>query len=227
MQRVILGVLLVVAVGGPAAALDRPGAPAPVSGPAPTAVSIVAGTQVGMGGGADTKASMLFAARVDFPVAKAELAPRFDVGIGVGSLPGESLSQTDPTTFRTLGVDLGLRQQLARALNFAVRCGIGFVNRMPGESEPRDVTARWWTCGVDFRGAAGWLYVGGGMDSRLSTTYAPTGHVKGALRIAKAESGRLKGAALYLGGEAILALRFGYWTEERRDVLLVGLVAGR
>jgi hypothetical protein len=220
--------LLALLCAGPAAALDAPTVPGPVSGPAPVSVSGGIGAQVSLGGGAESKlSSPLFLLSVDFPVAKVAMSPRFEPSVQVGALPGESLDAEDPTSYRTLGVRLGLRQQLARALNFSVGCEVGFVNRMPGDTKPRDKTARWWSCGLDFRGESGQLYAGGGMDSRLSKNYAPTIHLRGRVKLFKATSGRLEGGTLYLGGEGILGAEVGWWNEDRADVLLIGLVAGR
>jgi hypothetical protein len=226
--------LALVLLAGHALAQEPTPTPAPpcgaakdADGPCPVSVSVGLGTQVSLGGGADTSMSApLVAITVDFPVAKVAMSPRFDVTVNVGALPGESLDVEQPTSYRTLGVRLGLRQQLARMLNFSVGCEVGFVNRMPGDTEPRDKTARWWSCFLDFRGEAGHLAVGGGMDSRLSKSYAPTGHVRGRVRLWKAESGRLEGGSLFLGGEAILGADLGWWGYEKRsDVLLVGLTA--
>jgi hypothetical protein len=65
------------------------------------------------------------------------------------------------------------------------------------------------------------------MDSRLSKNYAPTIHLRGRVKLFKATSGRLEGGTLYLGGEGILGAEVGWWNEDRADVLLIGLVAGR
>lgn len=234
-SRAVLATLLSV-VACQALALEEPAVPAGVSSPAPklrakdappARVTIVAGPLASMGGGAPAGLQPFFNVGVDFPMARPLLAPRMDFTLELGSLPGESISEGDPTTWRTANVAAGLSQRFAPALNFAARCEVGFTNRMPGDLEPLERSARWWSCGLLFDSDVGRLYLGGGMDERLGGGYAPTAHATGRLRLKHWQEGTLKSAAVYLYGRAILGLRI-LWViaEERTDVLLLGLGGG-
>lgn len=228
-----IAALLLVAmlsIAAPAAALDTPAVPAAVSVPAkadPARVTMLAGPLASFGGNAPTDLQWFANILVDFPLATPELAPRVDFGIEFGALPGESLAQGDPTTWRTINVTAAVSQRFDRDLNFWLRCELGFTNRMPGDQlEPLESTARWWSCGILFDSKLGRLFLGGGLDQRLGGDYQPTAHASGRLRVKRWETGQLKKAAVYLQGRAILGLQVWYSDVERTDVVLLGLGGG-
>lgn len=213
---------IVLAWAAPALALDAPAVPAPVSGPAPASVSIVAGGAVSMGGGADSSLQPLAVIVVDLPASSAAMGPRLLTDFQLRALPGEALSLSDPTTFRSFSFRSVVTQQLSRSLRFSIYAGVGFASRLGTDPEPADRMARWWSAGLRFAGARGLLELGAGQDERLGGGgYWPAAHARGALLLASP-----RGVNTYLLGEAILALRLGY-APERADVVTLGVAAGR
>lgn len=213
-----LAILLAVV---PAYALDLPSTPAPVSGPAPASVSVVAGGIVSMGGGTTAGIRPTVSVAVDFAIAKAVMSPRSVVGLELGALAGESLDIASPETWQTLSFRALLYQPIS-GLFVSPYVGGGFSTRLPGDTEPRDKTARWWSAGLRVAGERGWLEMGLGLDQRLGgDTYAPTGHFRGSLLI-----GERGGVNAYLSMEAILALNLGFYPG-RVDAVTASVVLGR
>ena len=104
---------------------------------------------------------------VEADTAKSAHAPKLVVLADLTALPGEQLDLQDPATYRALELSVGLAQPLGDSLRFRLYAEAGFASRLPGDTQPRDRTARWASLGLRFAGEHAWLQVGLGPDQRL------------------------------------------------------------
>jgi hypothetical protein len=158
------------------------------------------------------------------PLAYGARPPELLVDLDLGALPGDSISITDPATFRSLELALAIswRPWLSSPLKFWG--GAGFATRLPSDPEPRDRTARWAAAGVRLADDGGnALAVGAGVDERLDGSYQPTLEVMGSVRLWQPSEGSRLDTRLV--GRAILGLDFGQYGSARRDVVQVAIAA--
>jgi hypothetical protein len=164
-----------------------------------------------------------------FDVADANKSPRLDLVAAFRALPGATVDLADPTTFRSMGLEGYLSQPLSSVLRLKPAVLIGLEFRFDGDSAPLHRAARFGYLGVRFDSKAGFLFLGGGGDERLSTAprdapqYLPSATVAWRLRLANV-TGKVDA---YLTGRVILYLRTGYGIREAgSDVAQIGVLIG-
>lgn len=128
--------------------------------------------------------------------------PDLAVKVNLSSLPGESISLNDASSFTSLEFEVGLSQKIPGIFP-KLYGGFGIATRLPGEDKPRNNAAKYFTGGIIFstHDNSSYLYVGGGPDQRLdsSSYYLINGHIEGMLKLYN-----YKDAKLSLRGNAIL-----------------------
>ncbi len=162
-----------------------------------------------------------------FDVATNEKSPRLSLLGRFGALPGETVSLTDPTTFRSLGIEGTLSQPLWSNLRIRPAVQVGAEFRFSGDEQPLHRAARYGYLGARVEGEDGYLFLGVGGDERLSTSdrstpaYLPATAVSWSLRI-----GKITGAIdARLVGRVLLYLRMGYGASDAgSDVAQVGVL---
>lgn len=210
-------------------------APIPTPPPAadPARITVLAGGLVSLGGGTEAPAlSPTARIAVEFPLADARLTPRLHVVADLSALPGDAVNLDDPTTFKALQFTVGVSQPVSERIKAALYAQAGFATRLGTDPAPRDKAPRYWSAGLRFSGEAGWLQLGLGLDQRLGgDLYQPAASVAGAVRLYEQEGGSLKGASVYLIGEAVLGLdlstRFAGRDGGHGDSVRVGIGVGR
>jgi len=177
----------------------------------------------------DTKVEPWAWIDVDVPVADYPMAPSMLVEVGLSALPGETLSQADPTTFRAVEVHLGIAQPIAEAVHFDLYAEGVFATRLPSDPTPRNRTARAVSAGLRFRSSRGSLALGVGADQRLTGEYRPAMTLRGAYRMwqMKDKDGKASGPQMSLVGDAILGLDApSSPNASGRDVVRIGVAIG-
>lgn len=164
-----------------------------------------------------------------FDVATNDKSPRLALLARFAALPGETVSLSDPTTFRSLGLEATLAQPLWSNLRLRPALMIGAEFRFAGDSEPLHRAARYAYVGTRVDGGDGYLFLGVGGDERLSINsretpqYLPAAAVGWQLRIANI-TGKLDA---YLTGRVLLYLRLGYGAQSAgSDVAQIGVLVG-
>jgi len=129
-------------------------------------------------------------------------APKLDVSVSLASLPGESISLDDITTFKSVEFQAGLEQPIPNIYP-KLYAGFGLATRLPGDTDPRVSAAKYFTAGVLFttKTRTSFLYLGGGPDQRLNSLsyYEATAHIEGKVKLWEKDKVRLS-----LIGNAIL-----------------------
>lgn len=164
-----------------------------------------------------------------FDVATNDKSPRLALLARFAALPGETVSLSDPATFRSLGIEATLSQPLWSNLRLRPAIQIGAEFRFAGDAEPLHRAARYAYIGTRVDGDAGFLFIGVGGDERLSVNsrdtpqYLPAVSVGWQLRLATI-TGRLDA---YLTGRALLFARIGYQQASAgSDVAQIGVLVG-
>jgi hypothetical protein len=151
---------------------------------------------------------------VGFDVSTKAKSPRLDLWARYGTLPGTTPSLEDPTAFQSAAFELRLSQPLADSMLLRPALLVGLEIRIRKEGlEPRHNGARFIYLGVQFAGARGYVFLGGGGDERVSTTtrdrpdYLPAVTASWLLKVRDLAGGNLRA---YLTGRVLAFLRLGY-----------------
>lgn len=183
-------------------------------------VGVLAGGLTSMGSDADAAISPMARVLVSVPLASWDKAPVLLVQADLSALPGETVSLSDPATFKALEFRLGIAQRIHDTVNADLYAEAGFATRLPGEIEAQDTTARWAAAGVRIgRFGRGWLSLALGADQRMTGEYAPAVLLSGAVQL-----GERAGVGAYLTGDAVLGL--DQYGVDRRDVVRIGICLG-
>lgn len=178
----------------------------------------------------DTKVEPWVWIDVDVPTADNKKAPSLLVQAALSALPGETINAQDPATYRSLEFKIGLAQPIAPSLHFDLYAEGGFATRLPGDSKPRESTARWIAGGLRFKSPRGHLALGIGADQRLTGVYRPAVTIAGAVKMYELKNdktGKPKGPQMSLVGDAILGLDApAYGSYKARDVVRIGIAIG-
>lgn len=175
---------------------------------------------------------------IEAPISSHPAGPALHVTLDVGGLPGETLAIEDPSTFRSVGLEVGLSQPIKPSVFYPrVYLGAGFASRLPGDREPRNRAPRFALVGVQFqtdsRKARFVLGIGG--DQRISTsthsaTWEPAVQIMGhaVLRTFKVPGTKTR-ASVMLVGDASLHVQMyqrAVGDPRPRDFYRLGIVIG-
>ena len=165
-------------------------------------VSIVAGGISSLGSQDSYSISPTAAIETYAELAEGAYAPNLVVKVNLSSLPEETLSLQDTTTFKSLEFEAGLEQGLPKIFP-KLYGGFGIATRLPGDEKPRVNAAKYFTFGIRAatKSNESYLYVGGGPDQRLNPEglYTVNAHISGMVKLYN-----YKDAKLSLKGDAIL-----------------------
>ncbi len=163
-----------------------------------------------------------------FDIATNLKSPRLSLLARFGALPGETVSLSDPTTFRSLGIEGTLSQPLWSNLRIKPAVQLGAEFRFAGDSEPLHRAARYGYLGARVEGEEGYLFLGVGGDERLSTSSRSTPDYLPAANISwRVKLGTLTGVVdAALVGRVLLFLRLGTYGQGSAgsDVAQVGVL---
>jgi hypothetical protein len=164
-----------------------------------------------------------------FDLATNDKSPRLSLAAFFRALPGEAVNLSDPTTFRSLGLEGTLSQPLWSNLRLRPALLLGAEFRFAADEQPLHRAARYAYVGTRVDGDDGYLFLGVGGDERLSVNsretpqYLPAANVSWRLRL-----GSITGAIdAALTGRVLLYLRLGYGQASAgSDVAQVGVLIG-
>lgn len=188
-------------------------------------VTIVAGGMVSMASEAEADVNPFARVGVELPLSDWSMTPRLHIRLDLSALPGEAMSLSDPTTFRSAEFYGAVCQPIHPSVYVDACLGGGAASRIPGDLKPSDRAVLWGEAHVRFgRTGRGWLDVGLGRDQRLDGLYRWAFFITGAIKLYVVEA--LKGS-LQLVGDVVASLEAPQPGGPRTTIYRIGVAVGR